>query len=147
MTHIDNSRIFHNGVYADASVLVPKSTTYKVGTVLGRDADGNLTAFSSEIEGSSPLYILAQTLINESTSASETFDLVRVFDSGVVDKSGLIFVNSPVFKNFDISSRFSIVLSLLAQSTSIQISYVFFTFFIILIPFPFPFLSSFFRKI
>lgn len=94
MTHIDNSRIFHNGVYADASVLVPKSTTYKVGTVLGRDADGNLTAFSSEIEGSSPLYILAQTLINESTSASETFDLVRVFDSGVVDKSGLIFVNS-----------------------------------------------------
>lgn len=98
MTHIDNSKIFHNGVYADASVLVPQNTTYKIGTVLGRDSEGNLTAFSSDLNGedfvSSPLYILAQTLVNESTSASETFDLVRVFDSGVVDKNGLIFVKS-----------------------------------------------------
>lgn len=93
MTVIDNSKIFHNGVYSDASVLVPKETTFKAGTVLGRDADGNLTAFTSEVEGSSPLYILAQTITNESTSASETIDLVRVFESGLVDKNGLIFIN------------------------------------------------------
>lgn len=103
MTHIDNSKIFHNGVYADASVLVPASTTYKIGTVLGRNSDGKLTAFSSDLnvaasEGveaftSSPLYILAQTVTNE-TASPLTCDLVRVFDSGVVDKNGLIFVKS-----------------------------------------------------
>lgn len=103
MTHIDNSKIFHNCVFTDASVLVPKGTTYKVGTVLGRDKDGNLTAFSTENNiaatstteafKTSPLYILAQSLTNESTTASETFDAVRVCDSGVVDKTGLIFVN------------------------------------------------------
>ena len=93
MTHIDNSKIFHDGFYSDADVLVPANTTFKVGTVLGRDANGNLTAFTSEVEGSEPLYILAQTITNESTSASETIDLVRVFESGLVDKNGLIFVN------------------------------------------------------
>jgi len=96
MTRIDNSRIFYEGVYADASVLVPKSTTYKAGTVLGRNSDGNLTAFSTDNNSdsftTSPLYILAQTLTNESTTADETFDLVRVFDSGVVDASELIFI-------------------------------------------------------
>lgn len=92
MTHIDNSKIFHDGVYTDASVLVPANTTYKIGTVLGRNADGELTAFNSTVEGSTPLYILAQTLKNESTT-SETFELTRVFDSGVVDKAGLIFTN------------------------------------------------------
>lgn len=98
MTHIDNSKIFHDAFYSDASVLVPKSTTYKVGTVLGRNSDGDLTAYSSDLNGdnfaSSPLYILAQTITNESSSASETFDLVRVCESGLVDKSGLIFVKS-----------------------------------------------------
>lgn len=103
MTHIDNSKIFHDGVFTDASVFVPKGTTYKAGTVLGRDKDGNLTAFSTEnnvaatsdVEEfkTSPLYILAQTITNESTTQNETFDAVRVFDSGVVDKAGLIFVN------------------------------------------------------
>lgn len=102
MTHIDNSKIFHDGVYADASILVPKGTTYKIGTVLGRDKDGNLTAFSTDNNvaasdstpafTTSPLYILAQNLTNESATADETFDLVKVFDSGVVDKAGLIFV-------------------------------------------------------
>ena len=104
MTHIDNSRIFHEGVYADASVLVPANTTYKVGTVLGRNKAGKLTAFSTDnnvaastgVEAftTSPLYILAQTITNESTSQAETIDLVRVFDSGAVDKAGLIFVKS-----------------------------------------------------
>lgn len=93
MTHIDNSKIFHNGVYADASVLVPANTTYKIGTVLGRNADGALTGYTSAVEGSTPLYILAQTVTNE-TASPLTCDLVRVFDSGVVDKNGLIFVNS-----------------------------------------------------
>ena len=93
MTHIDNSKIFHNGVYADASVLVPANTTYKIGTVLGRNADRALTGYTSAVEGSTPLYILAQTVTNE-TASPLTCDLVRVFDSGVVDKNGLIFVNS-----------------------------------------------------
>lgn len=93
MTHIDNSKVFHNGVYADASVLVPANTTYKIGTVLGRNADGDLTGYTSAVEGSTPLYILAQTVTNE-TASPLTCDLVRVFDSGVVDKNGLIFVNS-----------------------------------------------------
>lgn len=102
MTHIDNSKIFHNGVYADVSVYVPKQTTYVPGTVLGRDSSGNLTAFSTDLNvagdgdtaafTSSPLYILAQTVTNEDTSNPATIDLVRVFDSGVVDKNGLVFV-------------------------------------------------------
>ena len=83
MTHIDNSRIFHEGVYADASVLVPANTTYNVAASTG------VEAFTT-----SPLYILAQTITNESASQAETIDLVRVFDSGAVDKAGLIFVKS-----------------------------------------------------
>lgn len=100
MTHIDNSKIFHEGVYADVTLTVAASTTLKVGTVLGRNSSGKLVAFSTDndvagtsiIEAfkTSPLYILAQNVVNESTS-SEDFDLIRVFDSGVVDKSGLIF--------------------------------------------------------
>lgn len=102
MTHIDNSRIFHEGVYTNASVLVPANTTYKAGTVLGRNKDGKLTAFSTDNNVAatdsdpafytSPLYILAQTITNESTSQAETIDLVRVFDSGAVDKAELIFI-------------------------------------------------------
>lgn len=101
MTHIDNSKIFHEGVYADVTLTVAASTTLKVGTVLGRNSSGKLVAFSTDnnVAGTStteafktsPLYILAQNVVNESTS-SEDFDLVRVFDSGVVDKSGLIFI-------------------------------------------------------
>lgn len=94
MTHFDNSKIFHEGVYADVTLTVAASTTLKVGTVLGRNSNGKLVAFSTanntDTFKTSPLYILAQNVVNESTS-SEDFDLVRVFDSGVVDKSGLIF--------------------------------------------------------
>lgn len=93
MTHIDNSKIFHEGVYADAKILVPANTTYKIGTVLGRNAEGALTAYTSDVANSTPLYILAQNLTNESSSSTE-FELVRVFDSGVVDKAGLIFAKS-----------------------------------------------------
>lgn len=103
MTHIDNSKIFHEGVYADVTLTVAASTSLKVGTVLGRNSSGKLVPFSTDnnVAGTStteafktsPLYILAQNVTNESTSAAD-FDLVKVFDSGVVDKNGLIFVKS-----------------------------------------------------
>lgn len=104
MTHIDNSRIFHDCLNTDVDVYVPANTTYKVGTVLGRNKEGKLVAFSTdnnvaastgvEAFATSPLYILRQTLVNESTSQAETFANVRVVDSGTVDKAGLIFVKS-----------------------------------------------------
>ena len=40
MTKIDNSKIFHEGSYADVTLTVPAATTYKPGLVLGRNADG-----------------------------------------------------------------------------------------------------------
>ena len=95
MTHIDNSKIFHEGVYADVTLTVAANTTLKAGTVLGRNSAGKLVAFTTDNNSdsfkTSPLYILAQTVINEETSEAD-FDLVRVFDSGVVDKAGLIFI-------------------------------------------------------
>lgn len=103
MTHIDNSKVFHEGTYADVTVKVPANTTYKEGTVLGRNSDGDLVAFStannvaatSTTTGftTTPLYILAQDLINSTASAVEK-NLVRVFDGGVVDINKLIFVNT-----------------------------------------------------
>lgn len=101
MTHIDNSKIFHEGVYADVTLTVAASTSLKVGTVLGRNSSGKLVPFSTannvaksdttEAFKTSPLYILAQNVTND-TSSDVDFDLVKVFDSGVVDKSGLIFI-------------------------------------------------------
>lgn len=101
MTHIDNSKVFHDGVYADASVLVPANTTYKIGTVLGRNGDGALTAYSSDVEGSTPLYILAANVTND-TSSPATIDCVRLFDSGVVDKNGLIFTKEGDGENVEV---------------------------------------------
>lgn len=91
MTHIDNSKIFVEGVFADASVLVPQNTIYREGTVLGRNAEGALTAYTSDVATSTPLYILAVNIANEGESPV-TLDNVRVFDSGVVDKNKLIFI-------------------------------------------------------
>ena len=93
MTHIDNSKIFHEGSYADETVLVPANTTYKEGTVLGRNADGKLTAYTSDVATSEPIYILAQDVINETASPTEKA-LVTVFDGGVVNASKLIFVKN-----------------------------------------------------
>ena len=90
MTKIDNSKIFHEGSYADVTLTVPAATTYKPGLVLGRNADGDLTAFDSSVADSTPIYILAQTVVNESDSAEE-FTLVRAFEEGVVDAAKLIF--------------------------------------------------------
>ena len=93
MTRIDNSKIFYEGVYADVTVYVPAKTTYKEGTVLGRNASGKLTAFTTDVENSEPLYILGKDLINDTDSAVE-MSLVRVFDGGVCDANKLIFVKA-----------------------------------------------------
>ncbi len=105
MTQIDNSKIFHDGLYSDATIYVPKQTTYKAGTVLGRNQDGKLTAFSSDLNveetfKSSPLYVLAQTITNEDSNPAE-IGLVRVLESGTVDKNGIIFVKSEDASNVE----------------------------------------------
>ena len=92
MATVDNSKIFLKGNYTDVSLYIPASTTYTAGTVLGRDADDNLTAFTSEVEGSEPIYILAQDVTNDEESA-QTLDLVRVFASGEVDVNKIVFIN------------------------------------------------------
>ena len=103
MTTVDNSKIFHEGTYSDVTIKVPAKTTYQAGTVLGRNKDGDLVAFSTDNNvaaspgpefNTSPLYILAQTIENKDESNAEEFDLVRVFESGVVDAAKLIFVKT-----------------------------------------------------
>lgn len=103
MTNIDNSRIFHTGVYTDMDVYVPANTTYKAGTVLGRNSSGKLTAFSTDLNVaahdevaefvSEPLYILAQPLTN-ATNSAVTVDMARVFEGGEVDAAELTFVKT-----------------------------------------------------
>lgn len=103
MTTVDNSKIFHEGTYSDVTIKVPAQTTYQAGTVLGRNKDGDLVAFSTDNNvaaspgpefNTSPLYILAQSIENKDESNAEEFDLVRVFESGVVDAAKLIFVKT-----------------------------------------------------
>lgn len=103
MTTVDNSKIFHEGTYSDVTIKVPAQTTYQAGTVLGRNKDGDLVAFSTDNNvaaspgpefNTSPLYILAQTIENKDESNAEEFDLVRVFESGVVDAAKLIFIKT-----------------------------------------------------
>ena len=97
MTHISNSKVILDGIYTDASIYVPANTTYAEGTVLGRNSSGKLTAFSSDLDvadpvfNSSPLYILAQTIKNADLSNPATIDLVRVLETGTVDKAKVIF--------------------------------------------------------
>ena len=100
MTHINNSKVILDGIFTDASIYVPANTTYAEGTVLGRNSSGKLTAFSSDLDvdspafASSPLYILAQTIKNADLSNPATIDLVRVLESGTVDKSKVIFAKT-----------------------------------------------------
>lgn len=103
MTTVDNSKIFHEGTYSDVTIKVPAQTTYQAGTVLGRNKDGDLVAFSTDNNvaaspgpefNTSPLYILAQSIENKDESNAEEFDLVRVFESGVVDAAKLIFIKT-----------------------------------------------------
>jgi hypothetical protein len=97
MTHINNSKVILDGIFTDASIYVPANTTYAEGTVLGRNSSGKLTAFSSDLNvadpvfNSSPLYILAQSITNADEDNAATIDLVRVLESGTVDKSKVIF--------------------------------------------------------
>ncbi len=103
MTHINNSKAILDGIFTDASIYVPANTTYKVGTVLGRNSNGKLTAFSSDLnvaasEGveaftSNPLYILGQEITNDESSGA-TIDLVRVLETGTIDKDKVIFVKT-----------------------------------------------------
>lgn len=97
MTQIDNSKIFLEGVYADVSVKNAANTTLNPGTVLGRNATGDLVAFSTDNNTAEfttePLFILANKLVN-STASAETAEAVRVFDGGVVNKDKLIFVKT-----------------------------------------------------
>jgi len=106
MTQIDNSKIFLEGCYTDVAVTVAAETTYKAGTVLGRNSDGDLVAYSTdlnveadpeeEVEAftSEPLYILVNELVNTDEDYEKTFDMVRVFDGGVVNKAKLVFVKT-----------------------------------------------------
>ena len=104
MTHISNSKVILDGIFTDASVYVPANTTYAEGTVLGRNSSGKLTAFSSDLDvaasgddpafNSVPLYILAQSITNADTDNAATIDLVRVLETGTVDKAKVIFKKS-----------------------------------------------------
>lgn len=100
MTHINNSKVILDGIFTDASIYVPANTTYAEGTVLGRNSSGKLTAFSSDLDvadpvfNSAPLYILAQSITNADLSNPATIDLVRVLESGTVDKSKVIFAKT-----------------------------------------------------
>lgn len=93
MTKIDNSKVFLGGIYTDATVTVPANTTYEEGLVLGRDSSGNLTAFTSENTNSTPVFILAQHIKNDESTA-EDFPMARVFDGGAVNKDKLIFAKA-----------------------------------------------------
>ena len=97
MVKVDNSKIFLNGIYGDATVTVAANTTIKKGTVLGLNADGELVAFSTALASGDftpePTYIAAQDVEN-TTNAKADFDLIRVFESGEVDAAKVIFVNT-----------------------------------------------------
>jgi len=107
---IDNSKIFLNGIYGDATVTVAANTTLKKGTVLGLNASDELVAYSTDLDnaGSSfvaePTYILAQDLVNN-TSAAIDYDLVRVFESGEVDAAGVVFVKPDDANNAQVLAK------------------------------------------
>lgn len=94
-TIIDNSKIFLGGTFDDANVKVPANTTYKAGTVLGLNATGEITAFTTanNAEGFSaePTYILANDIVNN-TNAAADYPLSRVFVEGEVNKDKIIFI-------------------------------------------------------
>lgn len=103
MAKVDNSKIFLEGDFTDMDVQLAANQTLEAGTVLGRDKDGKLVAFSTannvaktdlaEAFTTEPIYILAQSIANSTTSALEV-DRVRVFDGGSVNKDKLIFIKT-----------------------------------------------------
>ena len=103
MATIDNSKIFLDGIYTDTEIKIPANTTYAAGTVLGRNSDGDMVAFSTDnnvaADGNNPafetqaIYVLAQTVKNASNSAA-TVELARVYECGTVNKSKLVFIKA-----------------------------------------------------
>lgn len=120
MTIIDNSKIFLNGIYGDARVKVAANTTLKRGTVLGLNNDDELVAYSTDLDApytpanggngakeafiAEPTYILAQDLVNN-TSAAVEYDLTRVFESGEVDASKVIFTKADDASNAQVLAK------------------------------------------
>lgn len=106
MTKIENARIFYDGIFANETVTVEAETTLAKGTVLGRNKDKELVAFTTDNnvapapesdpaeEGftTEPIYILAEALPN-TTKSKATFT-ARVFDGGTVNKDRIIFIKS-----------------------------------------------------
>lgn len=91
MTKYGNPKVILKGVFADVELKVPATTTYKEGTVLGRNATGDLIAYKSA-DCEEALYILAQTVKN--AASSETTAFVKVLDGGSVNKDLLIFADA-----------------------------------------------------
>ena len=50
MSTIDNSKIFICGTFDDADVKVSSKTTLKAGTVLGLNSDGDIVAYSTDLD-------------------------------------------------------------------------------------------------
>lgn len=110
MTTIDNSKIFLDGIFGDATVTVAAETTLEPGTILGLNSSGKLVAYSTDLDNgytpatandpavqaytSEPTYILAQTLTNDDESDAVDVDMVRVFESGNVDAAKVIFAKN-----------------------------------------------------
>ena len=90
MTKYGSPKVILKGVFADVQLKIPATTTYKEGTVLGRDAQGALIAYKSA-DCEEALYILAQTVTN--AAAEETVALVKVLDGGSVNKDLLVFAD------------------------------------------------------
>lgn len=103
MSTMDNSKIFICGTFDDATVKVPAKTTYKAGTVLGLNSDGDLVAYSTDNDVAAtsttaafvgePTYILYNDITNDSVSAA-AYPLSRVCVEGEVNKNKIIFINA-----------------------------------------------------
>jgi len=91
MSKYGNPKVILKGVFADVQIKVPANTTYKEGTILGRNAEGTLIAYKSA-DCNEALYVLAQTVTN--AAAEETVALVKVLDGGSVNKDLLLFVDN-----------------------------------------------------
>ena len=117
MATVDNSKIFLEGAYSDATVKVPGETTFKKGLILGRDENGDLTAFTSENEGSEPLYILAQDIINEEEKTEDqAASLVARSDNGT--RSFKIEAAPPEGQSYarDIAAKYGVTFEQLVRS-------------------------------
>lgn len=102
ITSVINDTLFKDKmVFVDRDVEVPASATLKVGTVLGvitadgQDNQGAFGGFNSTLNTGlqTPVAILAQTLVNEDTSAVKKTS-VRVAVKGNIDGANLVFART-----------------------------------------------------